>query len=83
MMLPLRFPNSGIRAKVVRAKIDFKLRVMRLNHVELFYTFVTTIGNDGNITYGRGVATCRVAAMGRPLAVAAGHGHATARAVCC
>ncbi|RWW44291.1 hypothetical protein BHE74_00049962 [Ensete ventricosum] len=38
-MHPLRFPNSGIRAKVFMRKIGFKLRVMRLNRVKLFYTF--------------------------------------------
>ncbi|RRT50581.1 hypothetical protein B296_00009787 [Ensete ventricosum] len=39
-MLPLRFPNGGIRAKVVRAKLSFKLHVMRLHHIELFYAFL-------------------------------------------
>ncbi|RWW37644.1 hypothetical protein BHE74_00057211 [Ensete ventricosum] len=39
-MLPLRFPNSGIRAKVFMRKISFKLRVMRLNRVESFYAFL-------------------------------------------
>ncbi|RRT49946.1 hypothetical protein B296_00033398 [Ensete ventricosum] len=39
-MLPLRFPNSGIIAKVFMRKIRFKLRVMRLNRLELFYTFL-------------------------------------------
>ncbi|RWV94090.1 hypothetical protein GW17_00043407 [Ensete ventricosum] len=36
VMHPLRFPNSGIRAKIFVRKIDFKLRVMRLNYVESF-----------------------------------------------
>ncbi|RWW25164.1 hypothetical protein GW17_00010509 [Ensete ventricosum] len=35
-----KFPNSGIRAKVFMRKIGFKLRVMRLNHVESFYVFL-------------------------------------------
>ncbi|RWV82009.1 hypothetical protein GW17_00056523 [Ensete ventricosum] len=39
-MHPLRFPNSGIRAKVFMRKIGFKLRVMRLNRVESFYAFI-------------------------------------------
>ncbi|RRT34937.1 hypothetical protein B296_00058441, partial [Ensete ventricosum] len=39
-MHPLRFPNSGIRVKVFIGKISFKLRVMRLNHVESFYVFL-------------------------------------------
>ncbi|RWW25468.1 hypothetical protein GW17_00010190 [Ensete ventricosum] len=39
-MLPLRFPNSGIRAKVFMQKIGFKLRVMRLNRVKSFYAFL-------------------------------------------
>ncbi|RWW11720.1 hypothetical protein GW17_00024645 [Ensete ventricosum] len=33
-MLLLRFPNSGVKAKVYVRKIDFKLHVMRLNRVE-------------------------------------------------
>ncbi|RRT76462.1 hypothetical protein B296_00007254 [Ensete ventricosum] len=41
-----RFPNSGIRAKVFVQKIDFKLHVMRLNHIELFYVLVATIGSE-------------------------------------
>ncbi|RRT75836.1 hypothetical protein B296_00005410 [Ensete ventricosum] len=36
MMLLLRFPNSGIRAKDFMRKIGFKLRVMRLNRVDYF-----------------------------------------------
>ncbi|RWW07759.1 hypothetical protein GW17_00028843 [Ensete ventricosum] len=36
----LWFPNSGIRAKVFVRKISFKLHVMRLNHIELFYVFL-------------------------------------------
>ncbi|RZR73601.1 hypothetical protein BHM03_00026195 [Ensete ventricosum] len=39
-MLSLRFLNSGIRAKVFVRKIDFKLRVMRLNRVESFYALL-------------------------------------------
>ncbi|RZR80951.1 hypothetical protein BHM03_00007072 [Ensete ventricosum] len=39
-MHSLRFPNSGIETKVFMRKIGFKLRVMRLNRVESFYTFL-------------------------------------------
>ncbi|RRT66296.1 hypothetical protein B296_00036466, partial [Ensete ventricosum] len=39
-MLPLKFPNNGIRTKVFMRKIDFKLRVMRLNHIESVYIFL-------------------------------------------
>ncbi|RRT37495.1 hypothetical protein B296_00045520 [Ensete ventricosum] len=54
-MHPLRFPNSGIRDKVFMRKIDFKLRVMRLNHVELFYAVVATIGSESRrCLWGRG-----------------------------
>ncbi|RWV86159.1 hypothetical protein GW17_00051973 [Ensete ventricosum] len=41
VMHPLRFPNSGISAKVFVRKIGFKLRAMRLNRVESFNTFTT------------------------------------------
>ncbi|RRT50193.1 hypothetical protein B296_00004060 [Ensete ventricosum] len=40
VMHPLRFPNSGIRAKVFMRKIDFKLHVIRLYCVESFYAFL-------------------------------------------
>ncbi|RWV77363.1 hypothetical protein GW17_00061819 [Ensete ventricosum] len=54
-MHPLRFPNSGIRAKVFVRKIGFKLRVMRLNHVELFYVLVAAIGSESRrCLWGRG-----------------------------
>ncbi|RWV82393.1 hypothetical protein GW17_00056110 [Ensete ventricosum] len=46
VMHPLRFPNSGIRAKVFVGKIGFKLCVMRLNRVELFYTLVEAISSE-------------------------------------
>ncbi|RRT60981.1 hypothetical protein B296_00004274 [Ensete ventricosum] len=51
-MLPPRFLNSGIRAKVVHAKIGFKLCVMRFNRVELFYMFVPMIGSDSSAGCG-------------------------------
>ncbi|RRT57351.1 hypothetical protein B296_00028083 [Ensete ventricosum] len=51
-MFPLRFPNSGIRAKVVHAKIGFKLCVMIFNRVEPFYVFVAAISKDGSTAYG-------------------------------
>ncbi|RWW23102.1 hypothetical protein GW17_00012674 [Ensete ventricosum] len=47
-MHPLRFPNSGIRAKVFIRKIGFKLRVMRLNRVESFYAFLLHFRNEGS-----------------------------------
>ncbi|RWW64013.1 hypothetical protein BHE74_00028771 [Ensete ventricosum] len=54
-MHPLRFPNSGIRAKVFVRKIGFKLRVMRLNRVELFYALVAVIGSESrHCLRGRG-----------------------------
>ncbi|RWV83093.1 hypothetical protein GW17_00055348 [Ensete ventricosum] len=54
-MHPLRFPDNGIRAKVFVRKIGFKLRVMRLNRVELFYALVTAkVGT----ACGEGAATC-------------------------
>ncbi|RRT38434.1 hypothetical protein B296_00049560 [Ensete ventricosum] len=48
-MHPLRFPNSGIRAKVFVRKIGFKLHVMRLNRVESFNAFAARQrgGRDG------------------------------------
>ncbi|RWW07966.1 hypothetical protein GW17_00028621 [Ensete ventricosum] len=39
-MHPLRFPNSGIRAKIFMRKIGFKLHVKRLNRVKSFYAFL-------------------------------------------
>ncbi|RWW64055.1 hypothetical protein BHE74_00028731 [Ensete ventricosum] len=47
-MHPLRFPNIGIRAKVFVRKIGFKLCVIRLNHVELFYTFLLRFHSEGS-----------------------------------
>ncbi|RRT66639.1 hypothetical protein B296_00031248 [Ensete ventricosum] len=47
-MHPLRFPNSGIRAKVFVRKIDFKLRVMRLYRVESFYAFLLRFRSEGS-----------------------------------
>ncbi|RWW46475.1 hypothetical protein BHE74_00047595 [Ensete ventricosum] len=69
-MLPLRFHNSGIKAKVFVRKIDFKLRVMRLHRVELFYAFLLRFRSEGNKERGW-VATPR------PSARVAGHGQAT------
>ncbi|RWV81979.1 hypothetical protein GW17_00056558 [Ensete ventricosum] len=66
-MLPLRFHNSGIKAKVFVRKIDFKLRVMRLHRVELFYAFLLRFRSEGNKERGW-VATPR------PSARVAGHG---------
>ncbi|RWV82224.1 hypothetical protein GW17_00056293 [Ensete ventricosum] len=47
-MHPLRFPNSGIRAKVFVQKIGFKLRVMILNRVESFYAFLLRFCCEGS-----------------------------------
>ncbi|RRT46562.1 hypothetical protein B296_00000868 [Ensete ventricosum] len=47
-MFLLRFCNSGIKAKVVRAKDCFRLRVMRLNRVELFYAFLLHFHSKGS-----------------------------------
>ncbi|RRT62600.1 hypothetical protein B296_00022511 [Ensete ventricosum] len=47
-MLPLRFPNSGIRAMVFMRKISFKLHVMRLNSIESFYVFLLRFYSEGN-----------------------------------
>ncbi|RWV81493.1 hypothetical protein GW17_00057087 [Ensete ventricosum] len=81
-MLPLRFSISGIRAKVVRAKIGFKLSMMRLNCVEPFYVFVVVIDSDGSGAYGlRGsrlhdVYLQRWSTMARPPAGVADYGQA-------
>ncbi|RWW05086.1 hypothetical protein GW17_00031660 [Ensete ventricosum] len=61
-MHPLRFPNSGIRAKVFMRKIGFKLCVMRLYRVESFYVFLLYFHNKGSEEEGRppaGAATRR------------------------
>ncbi|RWW56632.1 hypothetical protein BHE74_00036638 [Ensete ventricosum] len=47
-MHPLRFPNNGISAKVFVRKVGFKLRMMRLNHVELFYAFMLRFRSEGS-----------------------------------
>ncbi|RWW84467.1 hypothetical protein BHE74_00006926 [Ensete ventricosum] len=64
-MHPLRFPNGSIRAKVFVRKISFKLRVMRLNRVELFYALVAA---KVGAACGGGAATCMLSACrGSPL----------------
>ncbi|RWV77304.1 hypothetical protein GW17_00061884 [Ensete ventricosum] len=73
-MLPLRFPNSCIRAKVFVRKIGFKLRVMRLNHEESFYAFLLRFHNEDSEE--RGPATVS------PHAGLAAHGQAAAKAPC-
>ncbi|RWV80138.1 hypothetical protein GW17_00058624 [Ensete ventricosum] len=66
----LRFPNSGIRAKVFMRKIGFKLCMMRLNRVESFYIFVLRFRSEGNEEEGQqGMA--RPPARGRPIAAKA------------
>ncbi|RWV84941.1 hypothetical protein GW17_00053308 [Ensete ventricosum] len=66
----LRFPNSGIRAKVFIRKIGFKLRVMRLNRVESFYVLLLHFRSKGSEERGWPVTA-------RPPAGAASHGLAT------
>ncbi|RWV96330.1 hypothetical protein GW17_00040973 [Ensete ventricosum] len=67
-MHPLKFPNSGIRAKVFVRKIGFKLRVMRLKRVESFYVFLLCFCSEGS-EEGR-------LATGSPHAGPATHGQA-------
>ncbi|RRT32447.1 hypothetical protein B296_00050918 [Ensete ventricosum] len=84
-MHPLRFPNNGIRAKIFVRKIGFKLHVLRLNHVELFYTLVVAIGSESRCCLrGRGGHMHAICiqwwlAMAKPLAGAIGHGLATCK----
>ncbi|RZR83061.1 hypothetical protein BHM03_00009609 [Ensete ventricosum] len=54
-MHPLRFPNSGIGAKVFMRKIGFKLPMMRLYRVELFYAFLLYFRSEGSEEEGRPV----------------------------
>ncbi|RWV91930.1 hypothetical protein GW17_00045741 [Ensete ventricosum] len=72
-MYPLRFPNSGIRAKVFVRKIGFKLRVMRLYRVESFYTFLLRFRSKGSEEEGRPATTS-------PHAGPATHNQAAAKA---
>ncbi|RWV94693.1 hypothetical protein GW17_00042743, partial [Ensete ventricosum] len=51
-----------LELRLFTQKIDFKMCVMRLNRVELFFTFVVVIGSKGRAAYGRGAATCGLAA---------------------
>ncbi|RWV88416.1 hypothetical protein GW17_00049494 [Ensete ventricosum] len=52
-MHPLRFPNSGIKAKVYMRKISFKLCVIRLNRVESFYAFLLRFRSEDSEEEGR------------------------------
>ncbi|RRT31849.1 hypothetical protein B296_00022968 [Ensete ventricosum] len=70
-MHPLRFSNSGIRAKVFVRKIGFKLRVMRLNRIESFYAFLLYFRSKRSKEEAGRPATAR------PPAGAAGHDLAT------
>ncbi|RWV79686.1 hypothetical protein GW17_00059145 [Ensete ventricosum] len=70
-MLLLRFPNSGIRAKIFVRKIGFKLRVMRLNHVESFYSFLLRYYSE-RCEEGQ-PATAKPPAGGRPPARGSRH----------
>ncbi|RRT59539.1 hypothetical protein B296_00021074 [Ensete ventricosum] len=71
-MLPLRFSNSGIRAKVFMSKIGFKLHVIRSNRVESFYTFLLCFCSKRSEERGQ-------PAMAKPSAGVAGHGQAPYR----
>ncbi|RWV85771.1 hypothetical protein GW17_00052413 [Ensete ventricosum] len=63
-----RFSNSGIKTKVFMRKIGFKLRVMRLNHVESFYAFLLRFRSEESPCKGQpGMATAS------PLVGAADH----------
>ncbi|RWW54940.1 hypothetical protein BHE74_00038448 [Ensete ventricosum] len=85
MMHPLRFPNNGIRVNVFMRKIGFKLRVMRLNLVELFYTLKVAIGSESRrCMQERGghmhaVYMQRWLATTKPPIWATGHGLATCK----
>ncbi|RZS19666.1 hypothetical protein BHM03_00052099 [Ensete ventricosum] len=52
-MLPLRFPYSGIRAKVFVRKIGFKLCVMRLYRVKSFNALLLHFRSEGSEEEGR------------------------------
>ncbi|RWW18124.1 hypothetical protein GW17_00017905 [Ensete ventricosum] len=84
-MHPLRFHNSGIRAKVFVRKIGFRLCVMRLNRIELFYALVAAIDSESrHCLRGRGghmhaVCMQRWLAMAKPPVGAVGHGLATCK----
>ncbi|RWW37126.1 hypothetical protein BHE74_00057804 [Ensete ventricosum] len=71
-MIPLRFPNSSITAKVFMQKIGFKLHVLRLNRVESFYAFLLYF-------YSKCSEERRQPAMANPSAGVAGHGKAPAK----
>ncbi|RWV83952.1 hypothetical protein GW17_00054382 [Ensete ventricosum] len=60
-MLPLRFPNSGIRAKIFVRKIGFKLCMMRLNRIESFYVFLLYFCNKRSKDRGQST-TARLSA---------------------
>ncbi|RZS12710.1 hypothetical protein BHM03_00044183 [Ensete ventricosum] len=68
-MHPLRFPNSGIRAKVFMRKIGLKLRVIILNRIESFYVLLLRFRSKDNKE--RGWLT-----TARPSGRVAGHGQA-------
>ncbi|RWV92599.1 hypothetical protein GW17_00045007 [Ensete ventricosum] len=53
-------------------KISFKLYVMRLNHVESFYTFLLCFRNESREERGQPI-------MARPFARATDHGHTPCR----
>ncbi|RRT32054.1 hypothetical protein B296_00057093 [Ensete ventricosum] len=75
VMHPLRFPNSGNRAMIFVRKIGFKLRVMRLYRIELFYVFLLHFRSKGSKEEGW-------PAMASPHAGSATDGQAVAKAPC-
>ncbi|RWV78477.1 hypothetical protein GW17_00060553 [Ensete ventricosum] len=67
VMLPLRFPNSGIKAKVFVQKIDFKQRVIKLNSVESFCIFLRRVVSKQGATLTRDKAVGAVPSRGQPV----------------
>ncbi|RWW42937.1 hypothetical protein BHE74_00051457 [Ensete ventricosum] len=54
VMLPLRFPNNGIKDRLFMRMIEFRLPVLRLNHIELFYAFLLCFRSKGVTNYDEG-----------------------------
>ncbi|RRT31591.1 hypothetical protein B296_00052952 [Ensete ventricosum] len=52
-MHPLRFPNSGIKAKFFMRQIGFKLRVMRLYRIESFYALLLGFRSEGAASHNQ------------------------------
>ncbi|RZS02754.1 hypothetical protein BHM03_00032821 [Ensete ventricosum] len=67
VMLPLGFPIVVSEARLFVRKIGFKLHVMRLYHVELFYAFLLCYHSEGS----KGRPTMARPLQGRPTAAKA------------